>query len=396
MDKFFDDIISISEKQWKNKVQVELEGLDYNKTLVWGTNDHINVKPLYIKNDVDYINLKSISNTTKIISKYNNQFDNKLSSAYYIEKDNIENLEIISSCYDLHFQYYETLNFNNLEKLPQRKFLDFDVYGYYAQNGLRLKENRKADRDLIKHILKQKCFTKCISIQGEIYQNAGANHIQEIAISLAHAVEYIEEFGVDIADKIYFKFGISSNYFFEIAKLRAFRFLWRLILEQYNVKSEAYIVSLTSNRNKSSLNENNNIIRSSLEISASLLGKSDAIVIENEMNSLLQYEDYISGSYYVENLTDQIGEKALELFKTIENSGGFLQSIENETIQDLIYTTAKKEQKDFDEKILQLIGVNKNKISLEERDIRKKEKVIKQVLFLPIVPTRLAEKEEKK
>lgn len=49
MDKFFDDIIPISEKQWKNKVQVELEGLDYNKTLVWGTNDHINVKPLYTK-----------------------------------------------------------------------------------------------------------------------------------------------------------------------------------------------------------------------------------------------------------------------------------------------------------------------------------------------------------
>ena len=54
MSKLFEDFDTISEKEWKNKVQVELKGLEYNETLVWGTNDQINVKPLYTKEDVDY------------------------------------------------------------------------------------------------------------------------------------------------------------------------------------------------------------------------------------------------------------------------------------------------------------------------------------------------------
>lgn len=395
MNKFFEDIIPISEKQWKNKVQVELEGLDYNKTLVWGTNDHINVKPLYLSNDVDYYNLKPISNATKIIST-NIKLENKYCNAYFITENNSDQLESIPSESDLYFQYHETLNFNVLKKLPHKKFLDFDVYGYYAQNGVRLKETRKADRDLIKKIVRESYCDKCIAIQADVYQNAGANHIQEIAISLSHAVQYIEDFGAEIADKIYFKFAIGSNFFFEIAKLRAFRFLWRMVMEQYDLKNEAHIVTSVSKRNKSSLDKDNNIVRASLEISASFLGKSDAIIVENEINPCDYNDDYISGSYYIENLTDQMGEKALELFKTIQNSGGFLKSIENETIQDFIYSTAKKEQKDFDENILQLIGVNKNKISFDKNERTKKEKVIKQVRFLPIVPTRLAEKEEKK
>ena len=55
MNKLFQDFDTISEKEWKNKVQVELKGLEYNETLVWGTKDQINVKPLYTKDDVDYL-----------------------------------------------------------------------------------------------------------------------------------------------------------------------------------------------------------------------------------------------------------------------------------------------------------------------------------------------------
>ena len=91
-----------------------------------------------------------------------------------------------------------------------------------------------------------------------------------------------------------------------------------------------------------------------------------------------------------------MAENALELFKTIQNVGGFVNALQNETIQDFIYTSAKKEQKDFDEQTIKLIGVNKFRNPADVIEKSPKEKVVKQALFVPIVPTRLAEKEEKK
>ncbi len=271
----------------------------------------------------------------------------------------------------------------------------------------------------MKEALALKNFEKVISIQGDVYQNAGANHVQQIAITLAHAVEYLENFGADIADKIYFKFAVGSNYFFEVAKLRAFRFLWKMILEQYNKESEAFIFTSTSDRNKSKLDIYNNVIRSTIEASSAIFGSSDAIFVGSydEVNKesdfglelaakqqlLLQKESYLNqftdpaaGSFYIESLTNQMAENALELFKTIQNVGGFVNALQNETIQDFIYTSAKKEQKDFDEQTIKLIGVNKFRNPADVIEKSPKEKVVKQALFVPIVPTRLAEKEEKK
>ena len=91
-----------------------------------------------------------------------------------------------------------------------------------------------------------------------------------------------------------------------------------------------------------------------------------------------------------------MAENALELFKNIQNVGGFTKALENETIQDYIYTSARKEQKEFDHKELSLIGVNKYRNTEETIENQKKEKVVKAALFIPIVPSRLAEKLEKK
>ena len=320
---------------------------------------------------------------------------------------------------DLFIKYDGTSDLKSLENLPNLKYLDLDIYGYLAQNGLWQNDSEKASKEVVKESLALKNFEKVISIQGDVYQNAGANHIQQIAITLAHAVEYLENFGADIADKIYFKFAVGSNYFFEVAKLRAFRFLWKMILEQYNKESEAFIFTSTSDRNKSKLDIYNNVIRSTIEASSAIFGSSDAVFVGSydEVNKesdfglelaakqqlLLQKESYLNqfadpaaGSFYIESLTNQMAENALELFKTIQNVGGFVNALQNETIQDFVYTSAKKEQKDFDEQTIKLIGVNKFRNPADVIEKSPKEKVVKQALFVPIVPTRLAEKEEKK
>ncbi|MEG0929694.1 methylmalonyl-CoA mutase family protein, partial [Algoriella sp.] len=414
MSKLFENFDIISDKEWKNKVQVELKGLEYNETLVWGTNDQINVKPLYTKDDVDYSAIQPLprnSKDWKIISKYTGNINQDYSFLYgYLipQKSFNEKIEL-PNYLDLFIEFDGSTDLKSLENIPNLKYLDLDIYGYLAQNGLWQNDSQKASKALVKEVLELKNFEKVISIQADVYQNAGANHVQQLAITLAHAVEYLENFGADIADKIYFKFAVGSNYFFEVAKLRAFRFLWKLILEQYNKESEAFIFTSTSDRNKSKLDIYNNVIRTTLESSAAIFGSSDAVFVGSydEVNNetdfglelaakqqlLLQKESYLNqftdpaaGSFYIESLTNQLAENALELFKTIQNVGGFVRALENETLQDYIYTSAKKEQKDFDEQIIKLIGVNKYRNEADVIEKIPKEKIIKQALFIPIVP----------
>ncbi|MFV0231936.1 methylmalonyl-CoA mutase family protein [Empedobacter falsenii] len=424
MNKLFQDFDTISEKEWKNKVQVELKGLEYNETLVWGTNDQINVKPLYTKDDVDYSTIQPLPKSSKdwkIISKYtgNKNQDYSFLYGYLINQKEANSTLDLPNYLDLFIQYDGSSALKSLEKLPNLKYLDIDPYGYLAQNGLWQNDSENATKELIKEALALENFEKVISIQGDIYQNAGANHVQQIAITLAHAVEYLENFGADVADKIYFKFAVGSNYFFEVAKLRAFRFLWKMILEQYNKESEAFVFTSTSDRNKSKLDIYNNVIRSTVEASSAIFGSSDAIFVGayDELNNesdfglelaakqqlLLQKESYLNqfadpaaGSFYIETLTNQMAENALELFKTIQTAGGFIKALQSETIQDFIYTSAKKEQKDFDEQNIKLIGVNKFRNPSDVIEKMPKEKIVKPALFIPIVPTRLAEKEENK
>lgn len=424
MSNLFDEFDSISEKQWKNKVQVELKGLEYNETLVWGTNDQINVKPLYTINDIDYSTIQPLprkNSDWKIISNYTGNADQDYSFLYGFDINyaQLKETKSIPSYLDLFINIDESNSFDELDHLKNLKYLNLDIFGYYAQNGLWQTDTKEASYDLVRKALATTSFEKSLAIQGEVYQNAGANHVQQLAIVLAHAVEYLEEFGTEVAEKIYFRFAVGSNYFFEIAKLRAFRFLWKMILEQYNVESEAVIYTTNSLRNKSKLDRYNNVIRTSVEANAAILGGSDIInvrsydelyettdfgleiaakqqlLLQKESN-LDQFTDPVAGSYYVENLTNQMAENALELFKNIQNVGGFTKALENETIQDYIYTSARKEQKEFDHKELSLIGVNKYRNTEETIENQKKEKVVKAALFIPIVPSRLAEKLEKK
>ena len=423
MSKLFDDFNAISEKEWKNKVQVELKGLEYNETLVWGTNDQINVKPLYTKNDVNYDSLKPLprkNSDWKIISNYteNENQDYSFLYGYEINYNQLIENKNLPNYLDLFINLDESNTLDGLENYKNLKYLNLDIFGFYAQNGLWQTENKADALELVKKATENSSFEKSIAVQADVYQNAGATHVQQLAITLAHAVEYLETFGPETADKMYFRFAVGSNYFFEIAKLRAFRFLWKLILDQYNVNSEAVIYTTNSQRNKSKLDQYNNVIRTSIEANAAILGGSDIVNIQSYDNlfettdfglelaakqqlllqkesNLDQFTDPVAGSYYIESLTNQMAENALELFKTIQNVGGFVKALENETIQDFIYTSARKEQKDFDANEINLIGVNKYKNPEEKLEKGKKEKIVKQALFVPILPSRLAEKIEK-
>ncbi|MFV0304261.1 MAG: methylmalonyl-CoA mutase family protein [Moheibacter sp.] len=416
------DFKQLTPQEWKLKVQAELAGLDYNEVLVWDTTDGIQVKPVYTSEDDIGGETLSIETTPdwKIIGNFLNNPKQDYSYLYglTISDEYVESSLQLPTHLDLFFKSdnpFELLSKIDISKLNNLKYLNLDVLGHFAETG-NWYQSQKEDLEFIQNLDKQP-FEKCVEINASLYQNAGANHVQQIAIALSHGVEYIEKLGIEIAEKLYFKTAIGSNYFFEIAKLRALRKLWNLILAEYNSKAETYIFAETSLRNKSLLDIHNNIIRSGLEASAAVQGKADVVQIlpydelkettafseelASKQQLLLQKESYfdkfsdpVSGSYFVENLTKLMVKNALDLFKKIESEGGFLQGLIEGTIQKRIQKSAEKEQQAFDEGEQVLIGVNKFRNPTDKTipNTQPRNEVRTQVQ--PIFRKRLAEKIE--
>ncbi len=204
--------------------------------------------------------------------------------------------------------------------------------------------------------------------------------MQQVGIALAKAKELAEHFGESVLNKLVFRLSVGSNYFFEIAKIRALKLAFNQLSKEYNLDEIPYIFAETSLRNKAIQDEENNLIRSTLELAAGMIGGADAVFandykinhgtelskeISFKQQIVLAYESIINvfgdaanGSYYVENLTQQIAEQSWQYFLEIENNGGFLSNLKSGKIQKDIYNQAVKEQNWVKEGKIKLIGVN--------------------------------------
>jgi methylmalonyl-CoA mutase len=115
-----------------------------------------------------------------------------------------------------------------------------------------------------------------LSVDGSLYQNAGANMVQQIAYSLSHANEYFNRI-TTINKPIVFQLSVGTNYFFEIAKLRALRLLFNLIAKEYNHNLDCHLLVSPSKRNKTLYDYNVNLLRTTTECMSAILGGADAI-----------------------------------------------------------------------------------------------------------------------
>lgn len=424
MNNLDNEFPTMTPQEWKLKVQAELAGLDYNEVLVWDTFEGIQVKPVYTKEDAEYQKITP-EITTKDWKIIGNFLDDQKQDFSYLYGFNLKDEFIgktssIPEYLDLFFTCenpFQLINKNDFSKIPNLKYLKLDILGNFAKTGNWYK-SEKEDFELAEKFLNDNSFEKAILVNASLYQNAGANHVQQIALALAHANEYLQKFGADAAKKIYFKTAVGSNYFFEITKLKAIRKLWNLVLAEYDSDAETFIYAETSQRNKSILDIQNNIIRSGLEASSAIQGKADVVSVlpydslkketafseelASKQQLLLQRESYfdkfhdpVAGSFFVENLTELFCKNALELFKKIESEGGFLKALFEGSIQKMIVKSAEKEQAAFDEGKLILIGVNKFRNKSENVEALPEEAPNNiRTLIQPIFPKRLSSKIE--
>lgn len=438
----FNQFKTTSPSAWKQKIQVDLKGADYNETLLWKTDEGIVVKPFYTKEDRKNLATSKTAFKFKISQSI---FVNDVKTANYIAINALEKganaIEFVANEKFDFKALLKNIDFNNTKVYFRFQFLDaefckkitehIDSENYFIQvdiiNNLAKTgnwfTNLKSDHLAFEEIVKS--CNNSIGVDATLYQNAGATITQQLAYALAHANEYLNYFGKENAQKFHFNFAIGSNYFFEIAKLKAFRILWKSLLSEYNSEeNEAHIFVQPTLRNKTIYDYNVNMLRTTSECMSGILGGAntlnnlsyDAIFhkknefgerISRNQLLILQQESYLeeanlfaNGSYYIESITHQLAENALQIFKDIEKSGGFLKQLKEGTIQRKITENANKEQNKFDTQEIVLLGTNKQPNAKDQmkNDIELypflKTKPIK-TLISPIIRKRLSEAYEK-
>jgi len=253
--------------------------------------------------------------------------------------------------------------------------------------------------DIIEYTSKYMPKFNSISISGYHIQEAGANNVQELAFTLADGIEYVKAAlakGLEVdqfAPRLSFFFAIGMNFFMEIAKLRAARFLWAELMSQFNPKNPLSLALRTHCQTSGwSLTEQdpyNNVIRTTIEAMAAVLGGTQSLhtnaldeaialptehsariarntqLVIQEESGITKVVDPLAGSYYMESLTASLIEEGRKLIAEIDSLGGMTKAIESGMPKLKIEESAARKQARIDIGSEVIVGVNKYKLAKE-------------------------------
>lgn len=438
----------VSARAWKQQIQADLKGGDYNELLTWLSPEGITVKPFYTGADLPENHVPATGPEAGAwqIGHPLGSFD---TSSLDLAREALENgVDGVLAVLDAE----NTAVVQQLAGLGGTQWLDirrldetsatlptqvqggsaaclFDPVGTLAATG-NWSVNREKDLALLGSLGKNNPKNTSLAIHMDLYQNAGANRVQELAYGLSHVHEYVLRAEADpgVADLLQnpvFLVAVGNEYFFEIAKIRTLRRLWELLARANGLPGTCRIFAHPTRRNKTLYDYNTNMVRTTTECMAAVLGGADLVVnfpydglyhdpngfaarIGRNQLLLMRHESYFDkvanpadGAYYIESLTEDLGEKALALFKTLEKAGGLLQQLREHKIQKKIKESAQAEQQAFDQGRLVLVGSNKypnpeDRMQEDlERDPFPPEKPRK-TLIEPLLPKRLSEAYEQK
>ncbi|WP_417130157.1 methylmalonyl-CoA mutase small subunit [Phocaeicola sp.] len=450
-EKLFSDFSPVSTQEWMDKITVDLKGADFEKKLVWKTNEGFKVKPFYRQED-----LEGLKTTEGLPGQYPYvRGIKKDDNTWFIRQDiivenaaeaNAKALDILNKGVDslgfhikakeLNAEYLDTLlkdiccecielNFSTCQRhtlqlaqllvayfqkkgyAPEKLkgSLNFDPISKMMQKGKDVSAVIATGKELVETLAGYPHF-RCIAVNSVQLNNAGAYIYQELGYALAWGNEYLNllvEAGVPAAlaaKKIKFNFGISSNYFMEIAKFRAARMLWADIVKQYAPKcprtdcqntgadGTCYCAckmvahAETSNFNLTLFDAHVNLLRTQTEaMSAAIAGVNSITVspfdkvyqtpddfserIARNQQLLLKEESHLNrivdpaaGSYYIENLTVAIAKQAWNLFLSVEEAGGMLQAVKAGSIQEAVNQSNKARHEAVSKRKEILLGTN--------------------------------------
>ncbi|MBK5935157.1 methylmalonyl-CoA mutase [Rhodovulum imhoffii] len=275
-----------------------------------------------------------------------------------------------------------------------KEFMVRNTYIYPPEPSMRIIS------DIIEYTSTDMPKFNSISISGYHMQEAGANLVQELAFTLADGKEYVKaalERGLDVdafAGRLSFFFAIGTNFFMEIAKLRAARFLWHRIMSEFNPKKEKSLMlrthCQTSGVSLAEQDPYNNVVRTAYEAMSAVLGGTqslhtnafdEAIALPTEFSAriarntqlILQNEtkvtkvvDPLAGSYYVEKLTADLAGAAWKIICEIDEMGGMTRAVASGMPKLRIEEAAARWQARVDRGEEVIVGVNKFRLEKED------------------------------
>lgn len=422
--RLFSEFTPPSKSDWIEKAKADLKGADFNKRLVWKNLNDVEVQPFYTLEERKSTlpdcgwNESEVVNYRRILrhEKNKNQLAQKALaegiSGIVFEVDSADTIEdlmqglnpekhVISFSLgepELPFcdslsDYYKSLN---CDGSAISGYIEIPSIGRYLTEGV-LKESTLDVLAKSVKIFSKYPNLKTLVVSGREYIDSGANQVQEIAFTLnsvVHVVEEMKKRGLDetiIYQNLNVILGIGSEYFVEIAKFRAFHSLMHLVAKKYGVEDPGYVLMTRSSIwTKSVMDAHTNMLRATTETMSALLGNSQAIEIDpydsetgnskdfskriaGNIATILREESYfgkvrnpVDGSYYIEQLTEQLAENGLLLFKEVEKKGGFFKGVETNFIQNKIALVRTTRVKLLSQRRKALVGVNKYPNLMEE------------------------------
>ena len=273
--------------------------------------------------------------------------------------------------------------------------MDFDPLGDLLLDGASARTPEQIFGDaaeVLKFASRQAPLLRTLAVRASQYTEAGGTVVQELAFALAAGVEYLSELSErglavdEVCSKIFFVFATGSNYFFEIAKLRAFRMMWAEAVAQFKPKqansSKAVVECVTARWGITAYAAHNNLLRGTTEAMSSAIGGCDSIEVTpfdaalkpsdefsrrlaRNTQVILKQEAYLDrvadpagGSYYLEVLTDSLAREAWKLFQQVEARGGMLKSIQAGFVQQEIANSRRQKDEAIAARRRVLLGTN--------------------------------------
>ena len=438
-EKLFSDFSPVTTEQWMEKVTADLKGADFEKKLVWKTNEGFKVKPFYRKEDLEglkttdalpgefpYLRGNKKDNNEWLVRQEIRVDDVKEANAKALDILNkgIDSLSFHVKAKELSAVYLETLlegicaecvelNFstcqghvvelaNLLVEYFQKKGYDLNkLHGSinfdYLDKMLAKGKEKGSLLDTAKALIATTAALpeyRVINVNALTLNNAGAYIYQELGYALAWGNEYMNQLteagipAATVAKKIKFNFGISSNYFLEIAKFRAGRMLWSDIVNSYLAEGDCKcaakmnIHAETSSFNLTVFDSYVNLLRTQTEAMSGAIAGVDSMTVipfdkayetPNDFSErlarnqqlLLKEESHFdkvidpaAGSYYIENLTVSIAKQAWELFLAVEDEGGFYTAVKAGKVQEAVNASNKARHEAVAKRKEILLGTN--------------------------------------
>lgn len=433
-ENLFDMFPPVSTEEWMAKITADLKGADFQKKLVWRTNEGFNVQPFYRREDLE--NLPSLNTLPGEFPYLRGTRDNnewlirqevigdtpEAQNAHiaHLLSHGVESLgiklcgktepsalrlilsgvdlskvEVNVSCCPGHAVevagvLVELIAAAGAEK-SFRGCIEFDPFKRLLKRGLEFPKDLVATALEVYNAVKGVSGMRCFAVDSFMLNNSGAYITQELGYALAWGAEWmtlLTEAGLaaeEVAARIKFNMGISSNYFMELAKFRAARMLWAEILKAYGVAESAckmHVHAVTSRFNMTIYDAHVNLLRSMTESMSAALAGVDSIEtlpfnltyerpdefserIARNQQVLLRDESHLDkvvdpagGSYYVETLTHSIATVAWQLFTEVEEKGGFNALLKKGEIQAKVNESGVKRHLDVARRKEILLGTN--------------------------------------